>query len=239
MVNDVQAFEEGQAPECAYAQTIVPDDVDPVDSVVMVTLREVLSSIHRFGIKEKESVAVFGGGPVGLTFIRFMSILGVHPIIALVKKDKMQEAYENGADYDFDSFDCNPEQEIRKICPKGVQYVVDAVGLTSLINQALKYICDGGKICCYGISAECSMELDWSQAPYNWQLQFQLFPSKAEEGEANDQILSWIRSGQINLKDYISDYFEFEDVIEAFEKLESRRIRKKGIVVFGQKHGNY
>lgn len=74
------------------------------------------------------------------------------------------------------------------------------------------------------------MNLDWSKAPYNWQLQFQQFPSKIEE--ANAQILAWIRSGVIDLKDYISDYFRFEDDLEAFEKLEKREIKKKGIVVF-------
>lgn len=74
------------------------------------------------------------------------------------------------------------------------------------------------------------MNLDWSKAPYNWQLQFQQFPSKI--GEANAQILAWIRSGVIDLKDYISDYFRFEDDLEAFEKLEKREIKKKGIVVF-------
>ena len=232
VVNDAAAFPPGEAPECAYAQTIVPDDVDAVDSVMIITLREVLSSIYRFGIKAHNSVAVFGGGPVGLTFIRFMSMMGVHPLIAFVKKDKIQEALANGADYAFDSFGCEPKEEIRKICPDGVQFVVDAVGLLSLINQAMEYICDGGKICCYGISAECSMRLDWAKAPYNWQLVFQQFPSKAEEGQVTEQILNWIRAGKINLKDYISDYYEFDRVIEAFEKLERREIKKKCIITF-------
>lgn len=234
VVNDAKAFGNGAAPECAYAQTVLPDYVNPIDSVMIVTLREVLSSIKRFGMKENNSVAVFGGGPVGLTFIRFMSILGVHPIIAFVKEDKIQDALANGADYAFDSFNCNPKEEIREICPDGVEYVVDAVGMLSLINQALEYICDAGKICCYGIAPECSMELDWSKAPYNWQLVFQQFPSKAEEGEVSNQILAWIRSGIIDLKDYISDYFNFENVIEAFEKLENREIKKKCIIVFDE-----
>ena len=76
------------------------------------------------------------------------------------------------------------------------------------------------------------MELDWSKAPYNWQLQFQQFPSKIEEGEVTQQILAWIRTGGIDLKDYISDYFRFEDVLGAFEKLDKKQIAKKGIVVF-------
>lgn len=233
VVNDVQAFGSGNAPECAYAQTVLPDYVDPVDGAMIVTLREVLSSIKRFGIKENNSVAVFGCGPVGLTFIRFMSILGVHPIIAFdVKDEKIQEALDKGADYAFNSKKCDPEKEIHRICPDGVQFVLDAVGMLPLINQSMEYVCDGGKMCCYGIAPQCSMELDWSKAPYNWQLHFQQFPSKVEEGWANNQVLAWIRTGMIDLKDYISDYFPFENILEAFEKLERREISKKGIIVY-------
>ena len=233
VVHDALAYGEGQAPECAYAQTVLPDYVDPVDAAMIVTLREVLSSIKRFGIKENNSVAVFGCGPVGLTFIRFMSILGVHPIIAFdVVDDKIEEALSKGADYAFNSKKCDPKEEIRKICPDGVQFVLDAVGMLPLINQSMEYVCDSGKMCCYGIAPQCSMELDWSKAPYNWQLHFQQFPSKVEEGEANNQVLAWIKSGIIDLKDYISDYFEFENILEAFEKLERREIRKKGIIVY-------
>lgn len=233
VVHDVQAYGDGNAPECAYAQTVLPDDVDPVDAAMIVTLREVLSSIKRFGIGANNSVAVFGCGPVGLTFIKFMSILGVHPIIAFdVKPEKKEEALGRGADYYFNSRECDPKEEIRKICPDGVQFVLDAVGMISLINQAMEYICDAGKICCYGIAPTCSMEINWEKAPYNWQLQFQQFPSKKEEGEATNQVLAWIKSGIIDLKDYISDYFEADDILEAFEKLEKREIGKKGIVIY-------
>ena len=178
VVNDYRAFGNGTAPECAYGQTILPEDIDPVDASMIITLREVLSSIKRFGMKANESVAVFGCGPVGLTFIRFMSLLGVHPIIAFdIIPEKLEEAKRVGADY-------------------------------------------------------LNMQLDWSKAPYNWTLQFQQFPSKKEEGEATNQIIAWLRCGAITLKDYISDYFRFEDVLEAFEKLEKKEIAKKGIVIF-------
>ena len=91
---------------------------------------------------------------------------------------------------------------------------------------------DARRNSCYGIAPDCEMKLDWSKAPYNWQLHFQQFPSKAEEAEATNQILAWIRTGVINLKDYISDYFKFEDILYAFEKLEKREIAKKGIIVY-------
>ena len=236
VVHDAAAYEEGTAPECAYAQTVLPADVDPVDAAMIVTLREVLSSIRRFGIRQGASVAVFGCGPVGLTFIRFMSLLGIHPLIAFdVKDEKIGEALANGADYAFNSRVTDPKQKIREICPDGVSHVLDAVGMLPLINQAMEFIRDQGKICCYGISPDCSMQLDWEKAPYNWQLHFQQFPGKAEEGQAHEQVMQWIRDGVIDLKDYISDYFSFDNILEAFERLEKRGISKKGIIVYGER----
>lgn len=233
VVHDVSAYPEGEAPECAYAQTVLPEDVDPVDAAMIVTLREVLSSIRRFGIREGSSVAVFGCGPVGLTFIRFMSLLGIHPLIAFdVKEEKRKEALDNGADYAFNSLETDPVAKVRQICPDGVQYVLDAVGMLPLINQAMEMICDQGKICCYGISPDCHMDMNWEKAPYNWQLQFQQFPSKAEEGEAHEQVMSWLRDGTIDLKDYISDHFDFDHILDAFAKLEQRAISRKGIIVY-------
>lgn len=233
VVNDPAAYLPGEAPECAFAQTIVPEDIDPIDAAMIVTLREVLSSIRRFGIKENDSVAVFGCGPVGLTFIQLLSMLGVHPIIAVSSTEsKREDVLSRGADCFLNSKAVQVKEEIMKVCPNGVQYVLDAAGLLPLINQAMEFISDAGTICCYGIAPTCEMQLDWSKAPYNWKLHFQQFPNKVEEGAANKQIIEWIRSGKINLKDYISDYFKFDEILRAFEKVERREITKKAIIVY-------
>jgi len=220
-------------PESAYAQNIVPPDIDPVDAVLIITFREVLSSIKTFGIGANESVAIFGCGPVGMTFIRIMSLLGAHPIIAFdIDDSKLETAIANGADHAFNSNKVDVTKTVRDICPGGVDYVVDAVGVLEIINQGLKIIRDRGKICCYGISANQSMNLEWTDAPYNWNICFQQMPEKSEEGEAHQQILAWLRTGAISLKDYISDYVEFEDIVDAFGRLERGEIKLKCIIRF-------
>lgn len=220
-------------PECAYAQTVVPKDIDPVDGAMIITLREVLSAIQYFGIQKEKSVVVYGCGPVGLTFVKFLKLLGAGPIIAIDRHtEKLQNALKKGADFALHAKECDVKEAVRGICPEGVSYVIDAIGNSDVINAAMELICDRGNICCYGISANCQMQLDWSKAPYNWNLIFQQFPSKAEEGAVNEQILSWIREGVIDLKEYISDYVPFEEVVEGFEKLADKKISKKAIVVY-------
>ena len=57
-------------------------------------------------------------------------------------------------------------------------------------------------------------------------------PRKKEEGEAHAQVMEWIRSGELEIKEFISDYFKFEDSVEAYEKLLNREVMKKGIITF-------
>jgi threonine dehydrogenase-like Zn-dependent dehydrogenase len=168
---------------------------------------------------------------VGLAFVKCLSLLGAHPVIALdIIEEKLEDARKNGADAVFSSKDPDCERKVRELCPEGARFVVDAVGVSDIINAAMPLLCDQGKICCYGISANLSMHIDWSRAPYNWQLQFQQFPSKAEEGAAHNQVLNWLKAGAVRLKDYISDVFEFKDILIAFDKLEKKQIAKKCII---------
>ncbi len=230
-INSGLAADSPDIPECAFGQTVLDPSVDPVKGAMVITLREVLSSIKRFGIKEKQGVVVFGCGPVGLTFIKFMSLLGVAPIIAIDTIDeKVADAKGKGAHYGFNAKDSGLLDKIKEIMPGGADYVLDAVGVLDIINQAMHIIKDAGKICCYGIAAETSFNVDWGAAPYNWTLQFQQFPSKKEEGEANAQVMEWLKSGAISLDDYISDIVDFENILDAFEKLERKEIAKKCII---------
>lgn len=82
VVCDPKAPWPGGAPDCAFAQTVLDDDLDPVDATMIVTFREVLSNIRYFGIQPQDSVVVFGCGPVGLTYLKFMSLLGVKDLVA-------------------------------------------------------------------------------------------------------------------------------------------------------------
>ena len=66
----------------------------------------------------------------------------------------------------------------------------------------------------------------------NWNLCFQQFPRKIEEGEAYNQVLAWLRAGVITLKEFISDYADFDDIIDVFDRVEKRQIAKKCIIKF-------
>ena len=220
--------------EAYFAQTILKKDdkVDAVGAAMIITFREVLSAIRRFGMKPNKSLVVFGAGPVGLCFIRFAKLIGMGPVYAIdIDDEKVSAARSMGADDAFNSLQCGVNAEILKRLPGGADYVVDAVGVNALINQAMEVIADHGKICCYGISPKLNMDLDWSRAPYNWSLDFVQWPSKLEEAEAHSQVMAWINMGVLNPMDFISDVIPFDHIMDAFRILNEKRKGTKKIVI--------
>lgn len=240
VVGDLKAMTQGgKGPgttgfsEAYYAQQALPKGFDAVGASMIITFREVHSAIKRFGFKENSSLVVFGAGPVGLCFIKFAKLLGLGPIIVFdIKEEKLQQAGTMGADYVFNSLNVDVKEKVLEICNEGVDFVVDAVGINQLINQAMELVKYNGKICCYGISPKLSMELDWSKAPYNWSLQFVQWPSKYDEAEAHKIIINWMEMGILNPYDFISDVVPFDDILGAFKKVEDRTVSKKMVIKF-------
>jgi threonine dehydrogenase-like Zn-dependent dehydrogenase len=216
-----------------YTQSKLPKDIDPADAVMIITFREVLSSAKIFGFEANKSLAVFGAGPVGLSFIKFAKMLGVSPIIVFdIVDEKLEEAKKMGADYTFNSTKVDPAVAVKEICKDGVDFSLDAVGVNALIQKGMELIKDGGAICIYGISPNLSMDLDWSKAPYNWNLKFQQFPVKAAEAAAHEQIMNWIELGVLDPKDFISHVIDFDNVLDAFEIIEKKQPCKKIVIKY-------
>lgn len=212
---------------------LIPDDFDPVGSVMILTMREVLSAMYMFGLTRGESLAVFGAGPVGLTFIKFAKILGLGPVISIVRNaEKAAEAEKAGADYIINSNVEDVVKAVRRICPGGVDNSLDAVGNNSLVSMGMEIVRDNGKILVYGISSDLSMNLNWSNAPYNWKLHFYQMPDKEREAAAHEQVVNWIRMGIIDPMDYISHVFDFKDILNGFELVENHIPHKKIVIKY-------
>ena len=148
-----------------------------------------------------------------------------------ISDDKTEQARNMGADIVINSSKEDVEAMVLKYLPEGADYVVDAVGINQLLNQGMRLIKYNGKVCGYGISPKLGMDLDWSDAPYNWQLHFVQFPRKKEEAEAHSQIMAWIAAGALKPSDFISNVFEFDHILDAFGLVEKRLPDTKKVVI--------
>ena len=84
-------------------------------------------------------------------------------------------------------------------------------------------------MCVYGISPKLNMELDWSKAPYNWQVKFIQWPEIKDAADVHGQIVDWIKEGVLDPNDYISHVIGFDNVIEAYDLVTQRKANKIAI----------
>jgi threonine dehydrogenase-like Zn-dependent dehydrogenase len=214
-----------------YTQKILPSDIDPIYGAMILTFREVLAACKKFGFGPEKSIVIFGAGPVGLTFTKFAKLLGARAVIvADIAGEKASDALAAGADSFINSKSNDVVAAAKELLPDGADFVLDAVGVNELINVAMRLVKDTGQICVYGISPVLEMKISWAEAPYNWGVKFLQFPVKAEEAAAHDQIITWVRMGILDLKDYVSHVLPFEKILDAFDMIE-RKVPVKKIVI--------
>ncbi|MEK4406188.1 alcohol dehydrogenase catalytic domain-containing protein [Sporosarcina sp. FSL K6-6792] len=233
IVDDFEAYEPNEVPDVAYAQKKLPDFIDKYEAPVLVTLREVFSSIKYFNIQPGDSIVVYGSGPVAMTFIKLLSLLNVQDIVAVVRNENKKQLLESfGLKAVINSSVHNVKEQISVLYPEGMNFVLDAVGSENIINEAITLLKDRGEVLCYGVPKVNNMNLNWANSPYNWKLNFQQMPYKEEEGACHDQIVQWICDGKLILSDFISEVIEFEHIIETLQDFVDGKKTKKVIIKY-------
>jgi len=187
------------------AQQIVPAQLDPHQAVMLITLKEVLSGLQRFGVGKGNSVLIHGAGPVGLSMVRFAKLKGAGPIVVSEPNGGRRErAQKMGADLVIDPGAEDFIARAREIEADGFDFVIDAVGINRLMTDSLKVVKFNGKVGVYGIAAQTSAEIDWAAAPYNWAIHFVQWPTFEDEAAVHDEVIRLVNSGEIDLADFVT-----------------------------------
>ncbi|OGB98285.1 MAG: hypothetical protein A3G35_02315 [candidate division NC10 bacterium RIFCSPLOWO2_12_FULL_66_18] len=209
------------------SQQTIPRDMKPAHGTMLITYKEVLSAAYRFGFRPNASVMIFGLGPVGLSFTRFAKVLGLGPIVSVDSHESRRAlGRELGADATFDPRSDDPVAWVKHHRPGGLDFVVDAVGVTNVINKAMELVTFNGTICVYGIAPQTSMQIDWGKAPYNWTLSFLQWPTFQEEAATHHQLVGWLQQGIIDPDRMITHVLPLERLNEGMEMLKERRALK-------------
>ena len=101
------------------------------------------------GLVAGESVVVTGPGPIGLLGVAVAKALGAHPVILTGTRDnRLKIGLELGADHVVNARKENAVEAVRKLNGgKGVDYVVECSGAPNAVNEAIRMVNRGGKVC--------------------------------------------------------------------------------------------
>ena len=226
MVEDTVADEDHGWVEVCEIQTPVDADIDPEDAVLLCTWREVLGAFRDFRLRPGDDVLIFGGGPVGLSFVKLDRLFGLG-WIGLVDRhpEKQEKARGFGADAVF-----TPGDPSIAAIPQShgkLDAVIDAVGKAELINISLPLLKRGGSIGIYGFLAGLrEFSVDNALGDYNYNLYVHQWPTRLYEKEAQGPLCDWIREGKLAASEFITHRFSIEQIAEALQAVRGRKVIK-------------
>ncbi|NDJ62906.1 MAG: alcohol dehydrogenase catalytic domain-containing protein, partial [Chloroflexi bacterium] len=144
MVEDGVATPEHGWVEVHEIMRVVPPSLSLEDAVLLCTWREVYGAFSDFNLQAGEDAIIYGGGPVGLSFVKFGRLLGLGEIYLVDRwPHKRDKALAMGATAAYAPDD--PALLALLEARRGkFDAVIDAVGSEQIINTGLTLVKMGG-----------------------------------------------------------------------------------------------
>ncbi len=103
--------------------------------------------LNTFGVREGESLIIFGAGTVGLSAVMAARMINASTIICVDKlRNRLELAADLGATHVLNANDGEIPPRVKEILPRGVQYALDASATVDALEDAMQCIGQGGRI---------------------------------------------------------------------------------------------
>jgi L-iditol 2-dehydrogenase len=123
------------------------------------SIEPIACAIHaqsRVDIPMGASVAVIGGGSMGITHAQLARLRGAYPVMLIGRTaSKLERARRAGIGCLINASDCDPVAEVQRLTDgRGADVVIEAAGTIETYEQAFRMVRRGGTIVAYGIPRE-------------------------------------------------------------------------------------
>jgi threonine dehydrogenase-like Zn-dependent dehydrogenase len=221
MVEDGVADEAHGWHEVDQIMRAVPQAIPVEAAVLLCTWREVYAAFGDFNLRPGDDILIFGGGPVGLSFVKFARLLGLGYIgLVDLLPEKRAKALQMGADAVF-APDDPALVNWRALRGKPLDAVIDAVGREGIINAALPLVRMAGTVCVYGVIDTPSVLLEKIRGPYNFNLLIHQWPTRFREAAAQEPLCAWIAEGKLSHTEFLSAEYSIAAINAALENAKS------------------
>ena len=128
----------------------IPDSMSDEEATLVVTAGTAMYGLTELGgLVAGESVVVTGPGPIGLLGVAVAKALGAQPVILTGTRDnRLKIGLALGADHVVNVRNEDAVAAVRRLNGGlGVDYVVECSGAPNAVNDAIRMVNRGGKVC--------------------------------------------------------------------------------------------
>lgn len=181
-------------------------------------------------VQPGENVAVIATGGVGLSIIHLARAAGAERIIAVdIDDEKLALARELGATDVINSTRTDPVEKTHDLLGQGVDVAFEALGSVPTVRLAVDMLDDGGRAVLAGIApAGKTMDVDITKVVRRKLKILGSFGAPAST--AMPEVVALAAEGKIDLDKLITDEFTFEQTSEAYQLLNERKVRGRGLI---------
>jgi len=145
-------FAEYVAVPCGQAFTL-PSDLDPVHGAFCEPLACCIHAIDRAKIRPGESVAILGGGVIGLLMVQLARLAGADQIILITRQlSRREAALRLGATQAIDPTATDVVAAVRDLTDGGVDVVIECAGVPETLQTGVQMVRRGGAFILFGVT---------------------------------------------------------------------------------------
>ena len=175
-------------------------------------------------IRIGDTVVVFAQGPIGLCATAGARLMGATTIIAVDGNDhRLEIARKLGADVTLNFKTCDVVDEVMKLTGgRGVDASIEALGLQSTFESALRVLKPGGTLSSLGVySSDLTIPLDAFGAGLgDHKINTALCPGGKERMR---RLMNVVESGRIDLGLLVTHHYALDNIVDAYDLFANQR----------------
>jgi L-iditol 2-dehydrogenase len=205
----------------------IPSNLTYEEAALTEPLACVLHGVEKVGLEIGCTVAIIGAGPIGLLHLLVARKLGAGKIIVCdLVEDRLAFARKMGADETVNPKTADLVETVNQLTGDSkADIVIEAIGLPTTWEQALKIVAKGGKVLEFGgCPPGTNIQVDTEMLHYSEVTVMGAFHTTPLHFS---KALKLISSGTLNVKPLVTQKMSLEKINEAFKTLTTSKVDLK------------
>jgi (R,R)-butanediol dehydrogenase/meso-butanediol dehydrogenase/diacetyl reductase len=123
----------------------LPDELTFEQGAVIEPTWVAVNAVAKSDIEPGETVAILGGGAIGLLALQVCRTLGARVFVSEINPMRREKAKVLGADQVFSPVEVNVIERVKQLTGEGVDIVIETVGIQQTLDQMLSILKNHGR----------------------------------------------------------------------------------------------